>query len=228
MKTRILLFDIDGTLLNADGAGRAALNRAFATRHGNDEYISKINLQGMTDRAIMGQALEAAGLKAEPTEIDQTLALYVVYLREELEARRSAKAHPGVKALLSELVTLEPRLWVGLGTGNVEPGAQAKLQAVGLEGYFRFGGYGSDAVVRSEVLKMGVVRGARVAGVSPDNCDVYVIGDTCRDIDAALAIGATAVGVGTGGVSPEVLLQRGAAHAFTTLEDHGAIQVLSG
>jgi phosphoglycolate phosphatase-like HAD superfamily hydrolase len=115
---------------------------------------------------------------------------------------------------------------IGLGTGNIEPAAYLKLRRVGLDGYFRFGGFGSDHRLRSEILRTAATRGSQQLGRQLSECDTIVIGDTFHDVDAALEIGARAVCVGTSGIALDQLLARGARHVFETLADPRVLQVL--
>jgi phosphoglycolate phosphatase-like HAD superfamily hydrolase len=101
-----------------------------------------------------------------------------------------------------------------------------KLGKVGLSQYFNFGGFGSDHRIRSEIIRIGAARGCQQLGCKMTDCEVVVIGDTHHDIDAALAIGARAVGVGTSGKTTQELLSHGATHAFDTLEDPSVLAAL--
>lgn len=215
----ILLFDIDGTLLSADGAGRRALVRAFAQVVGEGSAIARADFRGMTDHALVRQSLSAQGLEPTDDLLEAILGRYVAALDAEL-AVGSTCLLPGVRELLERLANAE-RSWVGLGlgTGNVEAGAHKKLTAVGLADYFAFGGYGSDHEDRAEVLAIGALRGASWLGVARSKCRVVVIGDTRHDIDAAHRIGARAVAVTTGGVDATRLLHAGADAVFEDLSD---------
>jgi phosphoglycolate phosphatase-like HAD superfamily hydrolase len=115
---------------------------------------------------------------------------------------------------------------VGLGTGNLRAGAQVKLERVSAYHYFPFGGFGCDAEVRSEVIRVGAERGAEQLGKPLSDCRVVVIGDTPKDVAAAQALGAESIGVGTGPYSPEALLDCGASHAFADLSAPGALEAL--
>ena len=138
-----------------------------------------------------------------------------------------ARGHcPRVVALLDALHVRGGPLAIGLGTGNIEQAAYMKLEKVGLSRYFKFGGFGSDHRVRSELLRIGAARGCQQLGCELSDCEVVVIGDTYHDVDAALAIGARPVGVGTSGKTPQELLSRGASHAFETLEDSSVLAAL--
>jgi phosphoglycolate phosphatase len=215
----ILLFDIDGTLLNAHGAGRRALDRAFFETTGRPAAIDRVDLRGMTDPLIVEAGFRTIGLPNTPEHSAQVLSRYVSLLEQELQAVGAAITLPGVEVLLDWIERTLPRAAIGLGTGNVEAGAFAKLRCVGLDGRFCFGGFGSDHAQRSEILRAGKLRGAKRLGLPPDECRTLVFGDTVRDVEAALAIGADCVAVGTGGVGLGELAAAGAKIAVRTLED---------
>jgi phosphoglycolate phosphatase-like HAD superfamily hydrolase len=225
---RVLLFDIDGTLLNVHGAGRRAINRAFEQRFGTKGTVDHVELQGMTDPLIIKAGLSALGQPERPEMIEQILTLYVRYLQEELTETDSAELLPGVVELLDSLRNADTPTAVGLGTGNVEAGAKAKLERVRLAQYFAFGGFGSDHELRSEVLRIGAERGARYLERPLADCRTLVIGDTRRDIDAARAIGAECLAVATGGASMKDLLEYGANYVTRTLAEPGVYRYLVG
>ncbi|MFO0748823.1 MAG: haloacid dehalogenase-like hydrolase [Myxococcota bacterium] len=200
--TRLYLFDIDGTLVRGDGAGRRAMEAAFEAVLGEARAMAGIRFDGATDRAIVRHGLELRGRVADDGLVSELLAAYLSALDAEMVARQPFRALPGAAPVARALAAHGV---VGLGTGNIEPAAERKVRAVGMGELFRFGGYGSDAEVRSELLAIGAARGAALAGVALDRCEVVVIGDTERDIAAARAIGARVVAVATGGTSAEVL-----------------------
>ncbi len=223
---RILLFDIDGTLLTADGAGRRALAAALNDVCGRSNAVEGIDFRGMTDALIIEQALSAAAGSAQNFDLNEVYSVYLTHLEQELTGLQSARALPGVVPLLKALHLHEGRLAIGLGTGNIQAAAYMKLGKVGLSQYFNFGGFGSDHRIRSEILRTGASRGCQQLGCALSDCEVVVIGDTYLDIDAALAIGARSVGVGTSGKTPSELMSRGASHAFETLEDSSVLAAL--
>lgn len=222
----ILLFDIDGTLVTTGGAGRRAMERAFETMTGRRDATG-FAFAGMTDRAIARAGLQRAGRADDEAAIDQLLELYVTLLPEEVESAVGYDVYPGiVRAIDRALAT--PRTAVGLGTGNVHVGARIKLGRVGLADRFSFGGFGSDHEDRAELLRIGAQRGASLLGEPRSSCRVVVIGDTPKDVHAALRIGAECIGVGTGGVSPSELEGCGASRAFASLAEPGALEALLG
>lgn len=228
MRPTILLFDIDGTLVATDGAGRRALTAAFETVVGRATVVPGLEFAGMTDPYIVREALRAMGIAAEPDVIRAVLDVYVEHLREELAAPGTVTVHAGVPRVLEAVVNL-PDVAVGLGTGNVEPGAWAKVGAAGIGGAFAFGGFGSDDEERPALLRVGAARGAATLGTEVRSCRVVVIGDTPRDLAAARAIGAECVLVATGRFRAAELQALGAGAVFENLEADGVAEaVLAG
>lgn len=224
----ILLFDIDGTLVTTGGVGRRALERAFARLHGRGDACSLLRFDGMTDRSITRLGLQAIGVSATESGIDDVLQQYLLELEAELALSTpdTYSVHPGVSSVL-QAVSVDG-VAVGLGTGNVVEGARLKLEHVGLYQHFSFGGFGSDHELRVELIRRGAERGAAKLGMALPACRVVVIGDTPKDIDAARGIGAESVGVGTAAFSAEQLLAHGATHAFANLQDSRVLPALLG
>jgi phosphoglycolate phosphatase-like HAD superfamily hydrolase len=203
VRPTVVLFDIDGTLLESGGAGRAAMSAAFGQLWGRADACANISFGGMTDRAIARQGLLAVGENVDDTLIDQVLAAYLAQLEHTLP-RHPHRVMPGVNVLLDAL-TERSDLALGLGTGNVRAGAFAKLRTASLDAYFAFGGFGCDAEDRAQLLRAGAQRGAERAGAALEECRVVVIGDTPKDVAAARAIGAEVVAVATGGFDLDTL-----------------------
>lgn len=224
---RVLLFDIDGTLVSAGGAGRRALERAAAAVYGPPaiEALAAIRFDGMTDLLILREACALLGRPFERGECTRIFAAYVAALAEELPRGRY-QVHAGVPALLEALAHAGALL--GLGTGNVRGGAMAKLAHGGLHHHFDFGGFGEDGESREDILRAAIARagGRRGAPVAP--ADVTVIGDTPRDVEAARAVGCGAVGVATGRFSAAALRDAGAHRVFDSLEGGGVLEALQG
>jgi phosphoglycolate phosphatase-like HAD superfamily hydrolase len=227
MRATILLFDVDGTLVRTGGAGRRAMEGALADAGSNGS--ASFSFAGMTDRAIVRLALGSRGHPVAEEEITAVLDRYLVRLASEVAQARADdyRVCEGVIAAL-EAADRTPRCAVGLGTGNIEPGARIKLGRVGLADRFRFGGYGSDAEPREELRAIGAERGAELLGVARASCRVVVIGDTPKDVAAARAIGAECVAVGTGPVPFDDLVAAAPDHLFANLEAPGAIGALLG
>jgi phosphoglycolate phosphatase-like HAD superfamily hydrolase len=223
----VLLFDVDGTLLTTPGCGRRALERAFAALHGAHDVLRDVRFDGMTDRAIVRAGLIRLGQPESAEAIDAVLDAYVPYLEEEIAGTPGLALHRGVGELLSGLED-RPGIALGLGTGNIRPGARAKLQPLGIFERFRFGGFGCDHEDRAEILRLGAERGAALLRESVDACRVVVIGDTPRDVAAARAIGAECVAVGSASYACEALLASGATRAFASLADAGVLEAVAG
>jgi phosphoglycolate phosphatase-like HAD superfamily hydrolase len=226
MTPTILLFDIDGTLLHAGGAGRRAVVRVFGERFARREVFDAVRFHGMTDRAIVRGGLERAGLPADEAAIDAICASYLAALAEEVPRSTDFRVMPGAAALLHALAG-RPGLAVGLGTGNLRDGARIKLQHAALYHHFPFGGFGCDAEDRATLLRIGAERGARHLAAGLPDCRVVVIGDTPKDVAAAQAIGAESLTVETSGFEAAGLLAAGATWAFPTLAADGVLDALT-
>ncbi len=189
MSRVLYLFDIDGTLLDAHGSGRGAFDAVFAEHHGVAAACAGIRFGGKTDPALVDEIF-AARLGRAPTASERAAFLdaYVPRLRALLAAH-------GVRLLdgaVAALDFLASRVRLGVATGNIRAGADAKLAAAGLGDRFELGGYGCDSPVRAELVARAIAR-AGVAAVG-----TVVVGDTVHDIAAARACGAIACAVATG------------------------------
>jgi phosphoglycolate phosphatase len=229
MRPTVLLFDIDGTLVTTGGVGRRALELAFARTHGRRDACSGFRFDGMTDRAIVRGGLLALGLDPTVASIDAVLEGYLEVLAKEVAAAPAERyrVHAGMCETL-DAAAGRPHVAVGLGTGNIRAGARIKLERVGLFHRFGFGGFGCDDEDRTTLLRLGAERGAAALGVPLQQARVVVIGDTPKDVAAALRIGAESVGVGTGSFSPAELLDVGATWAFPSLAAPGAMEAVLG
>lgn len=217
----LLLFDIDGTLLTCGGAGRRALGAALealaesvelsvATARGAAREVA---LAGRTDRAIVADLLAALGLGER--HITGFVDDYLHRLEGELARSPGFAVLPGVRRLLGELAGTAHAL--GIGTGNLADAAALKLRRAELEGHFAFGGYGSDAHERAELIRHGLARG-RVHAADP-NVPALVIGDTPHDVRAAHANGVPCLAVASGHFDAPALAQAGAERVVTSLAE---------
>lgn len=225
--SRLLLFDIDGTLVDTDGAGREALRRALRSVFGEAGPIDDFDFHGRTDPAIVRGLMREAGRREEEIE-DRLEGLWECYLRalpEELEQRSRrgrVSAYPGVLELL-ESVAEDPRFILALVTGNVAAGAWHKLDAADLAHHFGFGAFGSDSARREDLPPLALRRAARQVGREFTPADAVVIGDTPEDVRCARASGIAAVTVATGRHGPEELAGHRPDHVFSDLSDTSAV-----
>lgn len=226
---RLVLFDIDGTLLWTDGAGRRAIHRALLAEAGTAGPIDTYRFDGKTDPQIVRELLTLAGHPnaAAPEQIAAVCSSYVEALQEELrQAPDGTHLLPGVAALLTALESHEAagRVMVGLLTGNVKPGADLKLRAAGVEpGRFAVGAYGSDSGHRPELPAIAAQRAASLAGLPFVGADIVIIGDTPDDVACGHPIGARSVAVATGFYDSVALRAAGATHVFESLADTAAV-----
>ena len=224
----VLLFDIDGTLITTGGVGRSAIERAVADTVGSPATPFQFSFGGMVDPAIVRQGLEALQIHPTPELISGVLERYVDLLAEEVSTATMYRVLDGVVDILNAVSGL-PGVAVGLGTGNIEAGARIKLERVALNHYFKFGGYGSDAALRSDLIERGAQRGAERLGVPLDACRLVIIGDTPKDIQAAHANGGECVAVSTGGVSHDALRAHAPEFLFESLAEPNVLAaVLDG
>ena len=223
MFAKILLFDIDGTLLLSGRAGYRALSRTFEELFGVARGFDDIPVAGMTDEIILTAALERAGLAADLETRARFHTRYCELFADEIHFPGPRKGlMPGVAALLETLSRYDD-IRCGLVTGNFVRPAQIKLEHFALLNFFHFGAYGDDAPVRDRLVPIAVER-ARRNGVEVERAwDVVVIGDTPLDVRCAMAAGARSVAVATGSYD-EAALRRSGAHAvLTNLSDADAV-----
>jgi phosphoglycolate phosphatase len=198
------LFDLDGTLVRAGGAGSRALTAVFAARHGVADACRGVRFHGRTDPAIVADMFMAGlGRPGTADEIDAVIRDYLDLLDGEL-AGPNFRVLPGAEPVLRWLGA-QPTVRLGVATGNVQRGAQLKLERAGLSAHFGFGGYGCDSPLRAEL----VAQAARRSGVGPGD-PVVVVGDTVHDVEAARANRALCVAVTTGGDDRATLEAAGA------------------
>lgn len=218
---KLVLFDIDGTLLLTGRAGEHALRLGFHERFGVDDDLSSISFAGSTDGAIVRQMFAAHAIPPTPENIADLLDGYVHHLAGELP-RRQGRVLPGIVALLDALKA-RPDCVLGLLTGNIERGAELKLSHYGVWDYFEFGAFADDHVDRNRLGPVAHSRAVERHGVAFEGTDVFVVGDTPRDIDCARAAGFVAVAVATGSYGRDELAAHGPDFLFDDLSDTDAV-----
>lgn len=222
---KVVLFDIDGTLLWTDGAGRRAVHGALEETFGAP-VPGEHEFDGKTDPQIVRELMRIAGVAEGTIDERLTVALlrYVELLRVELARDdHSDRTYPGIAELLDALEARDDVL-LGLLTGNVRDGALAKLDAVGLAHHrFRVGAFGSDHASRPELPAIARTRAEELLGHAVRGCDIVVIGDTPADMGCGRGIGARAIGVATGRYTVEDLERCAPAAVFADLSDTEAV-----
>lgn len=196
--SRLVLFDIDGTLIRSGRAGMRGMNAAFQRLHGREDALEGVQLAGRTDRAIVSDVLRALEIEPTPAAIEQLRDAYLDQLAAELQKPMPGSGVlPGVAPVLDALEA-RPDTGVGLLTGNFERGAAIKLGHFGLWPRFGFGAFGDAHVDRRDLVPLAIDRAERATGARVPAWRVMVIGDTPLDIDCARAHGAISVAVATG------------------------------
>ena len=225
----LFLFDIDGTLLLTGGAGLIAVNRAFKEVCHVTPGLKFIEASGKTDPLILFE-LFAQVMRRRPQsgELQRFEEVYEKCMAEELPRAPHFRVLAGAAEFV-ELLSKRPDMVLGLATGNFEKTAWQKLKRAGLDGYFKFGGFGSDSSVRRELTRIGLERGVKHVGNRVKIDGVYVVGDTTHDIDCGKFIGAKTVAVASGFVSAEELQAHHPDFFFPSLLEAGEVfpQLLS-
>ena len=217
---RLLLFDVDGTLLRVRGAGRRALKTALDRVYGTSGALDQYDLSGKTDQRIVFDVMQAAGLSPEAVRerLDEVFEVYAGGLVGEVGDGRDITVLPGVAALIHRLGETDDVL-LGLVSGNIEEGARIKLLPTGLWPHFRVGAFGSDHADRRRLPSLATRRAHALLGYPFRPSEVLVIGDTPHDIECARAFGAVAAAVATGTYSRAELVDCAPDLLFDDLAD---------
>jgi phosphoglycolate phosphatase-like HAD superfamily hydrolase len=216
-KPVVVLFDIDETLVHTGGSGARSWKAAFQKLYGIPADIGEHTSAGETDPQVAKQTFRDV-LHRDPAvdELSKLYAQYLLHLADDIWTSENYRMLPGVERTLVRLG--EAGVVLGLVSGAMEGAARTKLMPANLNRFFIFGAYGSDSPDRAELTKLGIQKATQLhEQLSPEQ--VYVIGDTPLDIEAAKAAGAVSVGVASGNYSTDQLAKTGAAHVLTSLED---------
>ena len=203
MRKRLLLFDIDGTLIYSGGAGVRALKDVLKERFGIVDDLHGVEIAGKTDTGIVHQILRKQNMPVTSEATAAFLDHYVDFLARELP-RREGRILPGIQELLPRLHA-RPQNILGLLTGNVERGAELKLSYYGIWDFFEFGAFADDHHDRNELGAFAQRRAREKHGTDFAATDIDVIGDTPHDIACGKAIGARTIAVATGSFTRDEL-----------------------
>lgn len=216
----LILFDIDGTLLYAPGAGRTAFAQAFKEAFGWNQTVEHINFYGATDLNVFRGICTERGVEST-SEMEHAFFERLAPALETRLAESPPTLFPNVETVLR---AVSGDWSLGLVTGNIEATAWMKLRYAGIDHYFSFGGFGCTHADRAEIARQAL----KASGVErPDK--VFLIGDTPSDVNAAKVNGFTAIAVATGGFDSRALEKAGADFVFEDLTDTGRVMgVLDG
>jgi phosphoglycolate phosphatase-like HAD superfamily hydrolase len=224
---RLVLFDIDGTLIHTGGAGIKAFAQAFAAEFGVPDGVERLKFGGRTDFSLVREFFTLERIEPSPENFARFFASYVRSLQELIPACKGG-ACAGVLEFYQELRAQAQPPLTGLLTGNIKEGARIKLERFGLWDKFPFGGFADDHEERAHIAAAALRRGSHAFGRDLRGDEVLVIGDTPLDIRCARAIGAKALAVATGGASLEELERHNPDWAVPDLTRISAAAVMGG
>jgi phosphoglycolate phosphatase-like HAD superfamily hydrolase len=215
-KPVVVLFDVDETLVHTGGSGARSWRAAFELLYGLPADIGAHTSAGETDPQVARETFVGVlGRQPSDDELDRLYARYLLHLADDILVAEQYRVLPGAEATLTALT--EAGVMLGLVSGAMEGAARTKLVPANLNRFFIFGAYGSDSPDRGQLTRIAADKAATLhRGLLPDQ--VFVVGDTPRDIEAAQVAGAVPVGVATGKYSVEELTAAGGVHVLSSLE----------
>lgn len=201
---RLVLFDIDGTLVHTGGAGVKAFAKVFETEFNARDGFEKLKFAGRTDVSLVREFFQYHAIAETPENFELFFERYVFWLDYILN-HSETQACPGIREFLGDLKKLENPPLIGLLTGNIRLGAEIKLRHFDLWNEFETGAFADDSEHRDDIAAVARERGRRLLGNGLQNEEILVIGDTPLDIRCGRAIGARVLAVATGGATLEEL-----------------------
>jgi phosphoglycolate phosphatase len=221
MNRKLILWDIDGTLIVSQGAGVRAMERAFERHFGRPGDLGIIDWAGRTDSWITGEILRHNGIPPTAENCHAYLETYVDLLPGELRDGPQGRVLPGILELL-ETLHRRPDVAQGLLTGNLRRGAELKLQHYRVWHYFEFGAFADDSPRRNDLGPFALRRAAERHGHAFTPADTFIIGDTPHDIECGRVIGARTIAVATGRHSVADLAAHSPTAVFPDFADPAA------
>jgi phosphoglycolate phosphatase-like HAD superfamily hydrolase len=220
---RLVLFDIDGTILTDRGASRAAFGEALREVYGYDGDLNRYDFSGRTDPQITHMVLADAGFTRDAVDarLPQLWERYLAGLERNLSTT-DVRVMPGIPELV-EALHAHDDVVLALLTGNIEPGARLKLGGARLNDYFAFGAFGSDSADRTELPPVAVRRASEKLGMHFDGADVVIIGDSIYDVRCGVPWKATTIAVASGKTPAAALLAENPDFFFDDLSDLAAV-----
>ncbi|HEX8170915.1 MAG TPA: HAD hydrolase-like protein [Thermoanaerobaculia bacterium] len=226
---RLVLFDIDGTLLSDHGAAREAFGEALASVYAYGGDLSRYDFSGRTDPQIARMVLRDAGLpdSAIDAQLPRLWERYLEGLARNA-TRERVRALPGIRELVDALSRHE-EVVLALLTGNIEPGARLKLAAAELNEFFPFGAFGSDSADRNELPPFAVRRASEQTGHRFSGNEVVILGDSIYDVRCGVPYDATTIAIASGKTPAELLRAEKPSHFFSSAEDlHAMLRAILG
>jgi phosphoglycolate phosphatase len=197
---RLVLFDIDGTLVHTGGAGVKAFAKTFATEFRLADHFERLKFAGRTDYSLVREFFGFNHIEPTPANFERFFERYAFWL-DHLLRESHTELCPGVWEFIHDLQALPQAPLLGLLTGNIRLGAEIKLRHFNLWDVFQTGGFANDHEDRGQIAAVARQRGSRILGEDLRGDQVLVIGDTPLDIRCARAIGAKALAVASGGAT---------------------------
>jgi phosphoglycolate phosphatase-like HAD superfamily hydrolase len=224
---RLVLFDIDGTLVHTGGAGTAAFTKTFATEFNLHHGTEKMKFAGRTDVSLVREFFKIHALNETPEHFRQFFERYVFWL-DQILAHSTGSVCRGVREFLHDLQALPQPPRLGLLTGNIRLGAEIKLRRFGLWEQFEFGGFADDDEDRNQIAVAVFQRARRLLGKDLKPEEVVVVGDTPWDIRCGRFIGARVLAVATGGAKLDELKTHAPDWAVADLTQVSAREICRG
>jgi len=224
---RLVLFDIDGTLVHTGRAGSQAFAKTFATEFKAVDGIEKLQFAGRTDVSLVREFFGIHHIPPTPENFERFFDHYVFWL-DQILAQSNGEICRGVTQFLNDLRALPHPPTLGLLTGNIRLGAEIKLRRYGLWDLFVTGGFADDHEERDHIAATALARARRVLGKNLQPKEIVVVGDTPFDIRCGKFIGAKVLAVATGGAKLEELKQRSPDWAVENLTQVTAREICSG
>ena len=222
---KLILFDIDGTMIRSAGAGSMAFGRAFGTLFNLPEGAKTLDFAGRTDTSLLKEFLDNHSIVGSEDLESSFFHVYTHWLGELLPQVEGAVL-PGVNVLLNEFAATDARVQLGLLTGNTRLAAEVKLRHFDLWRGFKLGAFGDDHACRNELASIAERRARRMMGDSLQSEEILIIGDTPRDVECAQSIGAKSLAVATGKFDRSTLQTSGATRTVAMLTDIRAEELL--
>jgi phosphoglycolate phosphatase len=225
-RVTVVFFDIDGTILHMDGAGRRAFIRALDRTFDWDDAIEYISFAGATDLQVLDDIAARHHHDLTDEERDRFFDCMAGTLAEAVTEVEPV-VHPGVRELVARLASRDDVL-VGLVTGNEARCARTKLRHFDLHGHFMLGAFGHEHADRNEIARLALRRAERRLAPERVPGSIFLVGDTPNDIRAAREIGGRSIAVATGGIDEAVLREAGADFVLPDLADAARVDAILG